>query len=212
MKREILADKGVWTGKKRYFLNVWDKEGVRYTEPKIKISGLEAIRSDTPAHCRQKIKDTISIIINQDEQAVWKFIADYREEFPTLPIESIASPSTINGMAKYKDREQIYTKGCPMHVRAGLVYNDVLRKHNLEKKYEPIKEGTKIKYLQLKEPNPFQSNVIGFENDIPKELNIEKYIDFEAQFSKSYLNPITAILIKIGWTPKRVNTLESYFA
>jgi hypothetical protein len=103
MGREAIADKGVWTAKKRYILNLYDMEGVRFKEPKLKIMGLESVKSSTPAPCREKLKEAIKIIMDGDEEMLNTFIQDFREEFMTLPPEDIAYPRSVNGIEKFSD-------------------------------------------------------------------------------------------------------------
>ena len=87
MAREVIADKGIWTAKKRYILNVHDSEGVRYKEPKLKMMGIEAVKSSTPAPCREKIKGAMNIIMGGTEKELNTFIQDFRDEFMSLPPE-----------------------------------------------------------------------------------------------------------------------------
>jgi DNA polymerase elongation subunit (family B) len=212
MKRESLVDKAIWTAKKRYILNVHDSEGVRYTKPKMKIQGLEAIKSSTPSACRSKIKEALSIILSGKESELHQFIANFKEEFKTLPTEDISFPRTVNGVEQYFDKKEIYKKGTPIHVRGTLIYNHMLKERNLLKKYEKIKEGEKIKFIYLREPNPLHSDVISFLNRVPKEFQLEKYVDYELQFNKSFVDPLKIILECIGWKTEKQNTLEAFFS
>jgi DNA polymerase elongation subunit (family B) len=212
MKRENIADRGIWTAKKRYILNVWDSEGVRYTEPKLKIMGIEAIKSSTPAPCRQMIKDTLKIIMTKTEDDVIDFIGKCRKEFNSLPPEEISFPRTANNINKYKSAGTIYSKGTPIHIRGSLLYNYYVRKNQLDNKYPIINNGEKIKFCYLKKANPIHENVISFIQQFPKELNLTKYIDYEVQFEISFLKPLSTILNSIGWRLEKVNTLESLFS
>jgi DNA polymerase elongation subunit (family B) len=212
MKREALADKGIWTAKKRYILRIHNNEGVQYAKPKLKVMGLEMIKSSTPAACKVKLWDAIEIIFNKEENDVIDFIDKFREEFRTLEPVSISFPRGVNGLQKFADAKMIYGKGCPIHVRGSLIYNHLIRKHKLEKKYEFIKEGEKIKFIYLKEPNLIQSNIISFSNSIPKELDIIKYIDYDMQYEKSFVEPLKIILDSIGWKTEHISSLESFFS
>jgi DNA polymerase elongation subunit (family B) len=211
MGREVIADKGIWTAKKRYILNVYDSEGVKYKEPKLKIMGIESVRSSTPEWCRNKIQALIKTIINTDEETVMKCILDYREEFNNLSFDKIAFPRSVNGIAKYTSTKSIYNKGTPIHVRGVLLYNHMLRKHKLTKKYQYIREGEKVKFAYLKEPNPLHENVISVATHLPKDFELEKYIDYELQFDKAFLQPIKNILNVLGWQTEKRGSLESFF-
>jgi DNA polymerase elongation subunit (family B) len=216
MGREVIADKGIWTAKKRYMLNVWDSEGVRYTEPKLKIKGIETTRSSTPEFVRKHLKTAINITLNGTEQEMVDFIEKCRDEFYSLPPEQMAFPRSVNGMTKYADKDTIYRKSTPIAVKGALIYNYHLKQMKLEKKYKKIIEGDKIKYLHLKKPNPFggmkgEDQVVSFPNILPKEFELEKYIDSKMQFEKSFIDPLTAILDTIGWSTEKKNTLENLF-
>lgn len=211
MKREVIADKGIWTAKKRYILNVHNSEGVQYAEPKLKIMGLEVVKSSTPAPVRVKLKESISIIMNQDNDALIEFIDKWREEFKSLPPEEVAFPRSVNNLDKYTSSISVYTKGTPIHVRGSLMYNKLLKDKDLDGKYQLIREGEKIKFIFLKKPNPIGENVLSFLNTFPKELDLNKYIDYDTQFEKAYLEPLRFILESIGWQSEKVATLEDFF-
>lgn len=212
MKREALADKAIWTAKKRYIMNVHNNEGVQYAKPKLKVMGLEMIKSSTPSACRSKLWKALDIIFNKDEAAVIQFINDFREEFKRLEPVEIAFPRGVNGLDKFSDKNAIFGKGCPIHVRGSLLYNNLLKTKKLTKKYQEIKEGEKIKFIYLKEPNTIQSNVISFPNSIPKEFELEQYIDHNTQFDKSFVEPLKIILDSIGWKTEQISSLEDFFA
>ena len=207
MKRELLADRGIWTAKKHYILNVYDEEGVRKQEPKLKIMGIEAIRSSTPKVCREKIKSCLKLIMMTDEQTVINFIAEFKKEFKGLTVEEVAFPRSLNGLSKYNDNKQIYIKGTPIQVKAALLYNHNLKKKKLTKKYELLKEGEKIKFVYLRQPNLIGDGVIGFVNALPKEFDIEKNVDYDLQFEKTFVDPIKSVLDIIGWKIERQRTL-----
>ena len=210
MKREVIANKGIWTAKKRYILNVYNEEGVELKEPKLKIMGIEAVKSSTPAPCRAKIKEALKVIMTKDESALIQFIDDFRKQFKKLRPEDIAYPRSCNNLKKYSSRTTIYKKSCPIHVRGSLLYNNLLKKNKL-KKYEQVQEGDKIKFVQLKEPNPLRENVISFIGVLPKEFDLHKYIDYDNQFDKSFLEPLRFIVKAIDWSFERQSTLDDCF-
>ena len=211
MKRENIADRGIWTAKKRYILNVWNSEGVQYHEPKLKMMGIEAVKSSTPAPCREMIKDALKLMMNGTEDDVIQFIESSRKEFRRLPPEEIAFPRSVSDVNKYKSSNMIYIKGTPIHVRGALLFNYYIKKHNLTNKYSLIGNGEKIKFCYLKKPNKLHENVISFIQDFPKELGIDKYVDHDLQFDKSFLEPLRIILDSIGWKVERTANLESFF-
>jgi DNA polymerase elongation subunit (family B) len=211
MKRESIADKGIWTAKKRYILNVYDSEGVRYKEPKLKVMGIESVRSSTPKWCRENIQSLIKTIINTDEQTVIKAIEDFRAVFKTLTFKEIAFPRGVKGLSKYKSSKDIYIKATPIHVRGTLLFNHQLRERNLTKKYQLIRDGEKIKFAYLKEPNILGENVIAIATVLPKEFDLERFIDYDLQFDKSFLQPCKNILDAIGWKSENISSLESFF-
>lgn len=218
MKREAISDKGVWTAKKRYALNVYDSEGVRYSEPKIKIKGLEAIKSSTPEVCRNSIKNAISIIMNKDEASFQEYISEFKENFKNFPVENVAWPRGCNNIKKYTEENinsssssDYYKSGTPIQVRGAILYNQLLKQKKLTKKYEEIKEGSKVKYVYLKTPNPVGSNVISFIDEIPEEFNLSNYIDYTLQFEKAFLAPLKTVSDAIGWKTEYDNDLSFLF-
>jgi hypothetical protein len=211
MKREGLSDKGIWTAKKRYILNVYNNEGVQYAEPKIKVMGLEMVKSSTPTAVRAKMYELVNLMVNTDEETVQQFIANFREEFKKLPVEDISFPRGCNGLKEYADSATIYKKGTPIHVKGAILYNHYLKQHNLTNKYPLIQEGEKLKFTYLKTPNPFKDMVVSFPMRLPKEFDLQPFIDYETQFEKTFIEPIKLILDCIGWQTEKQYTLESFF-
>jgi len=207
MKREVIASKVIFTGKKRYIANVLNNEGVQYAKPKIKITGIESVRSSTPQVCRKLIEKTLSLIMNEDEFAVQKFIETARGEFQKLNPEDVAFPRGVSNLWK-KQKEGV---GVPIHVRASRRYNQLIKELNINNKYEEIKNGDKVKFAYLKMPNPAKQNVIAFPIILPPEFDLKRFIDYDTQFDKSYVDPIRHILDAIGWSVEKTNTLEDFF-
>ena len=211
MKRENIANKGIWTAKKRYILNVWNSEGVQYSEPKLKMMGIEAVKSSTPAACRTAIKDALKVIMNGTESDVQEFVGNFRKKFETMPPEDIAFPRGCNGVGKFSNPATIYSKGTPIHVRGALLYNFHAKKNKVTHKYPLIQEGEKVKFLYLRRPNKINENVISFFQTLPKEFGLDKYIDFDLQFQKSFLDPLQVIMDTINWKAEKIATLEDLF-
>lgn len=210
-KREVIADRAIWVAKKRYALNVYDSEGVRYQEPKLKVQGLEIVRSSTPGSVRQYLRDAVKMALTGTQTELQDFIADLEQKFHQMSPEEIAFPRSANNLTKYHSGSAIYIKATPLHVRGALLYNHHIKAKKLSKKYELIKEGDKIKYLYLKEPNPIKENSIAFTGNLPKELDLHQYVDYHTMFNKSFLYPMRTILDCLGWSTSKVATLDDLF-
>jgi DNA polymerase elongation subunit (family B) len=212
MKREKITDKSIFIAKKRYIMNTLNSEGVHYDKPKVSVTGLESVRSSTPEVCRDKLKASFEVIMNGNEESVQEFIENFRQEFYNLPPEDIGRNSGTQEIDKYMDAVSLYRKGCPMHVRGCILYNNEIKKRGLGKTYEPIAGGDKIKFVYLKTPNPIRENIISFPGQrLPPEFELGRYIDYEKQFEKVFLSPIEAILEAVGWSAVKINTIDSFF-
>ena len=211
MGREVIADRGIWTAKKRYILNVHNNEGVQYAEPKLKIMGIEAIKSSTPEVVRDKFKEVFKIILSGSESETQKYIADFKEQFKNLPPEQVSFPRSVSNVTDWMERGS-YKKGTPIHVRGSILYNKYLKQHKLNKKYEPVVNGDRIKFTYLRMPNPIHENVIAYPDVLPEEFKLTNYVDYDLQFEKTFIEPLNFILNAVGWTAEEVATLEEFFA
>ena len=211
MKREGLSNKGIWTAKKRYILNVYNNEGVQYKEPQMKVMGLEMVKSSTPSAIREKMRLSIKLMINGTEDDIHTFIDEFRKAFKAMPPEEVSFPRGMNGLKEYSDAATLYKKGTPIHVKGAILYNAKLKALKLDKKYPLIQEGEKIKFSYLKQPNPMKDMVISYPNRLPPEFGLQEYIDYDLQFEKAFLEPIKVILDQIGWSTEKRNSLESFF-
>lgn len=210
MKRESIADKGFWRKKKHYVLNIWDKEGVRYPEPEVEVKGITAVRSSTPSAVREKLRDVFKVIMNKTETELNQMVEEFREKYWTIPLEEIARNSSVSDVDAYRDRAMIYRKGAPQHVKAALIHNRYVEELGL--KHVPlIYNGDKIKFVMLKQPNPVREVVIAFVDMLPAEFKLEEYVDREAMFDKTFLEPLQKILDGVHWNAVKVNTLDDCF-
>jgi DNA polymerase elongation subunit (family B) len=212
MAREVIADRGIWTAKKRYILNVHNSEGVQYEEPKLKIMGIEAIKSSTPEVCRDKFRDVFKVIISGSEDDTQKFIKDFKAEFKSLPPEKVAFPRSVSNITDWHDRQSIYKKGTPIHVRGSLLYNKSIKDNKLNDRYELITNGTRIFFTYMRKPNPIHENVLAFPDVMPKEFKLHHYVDYDLQFDKTFVEPLKLILDAVGWNAEPVATLDDFFA
>ena len=212
MKRENIADRGIWTAKKRYILNVHNSEGVQYDEPKLKIMGIEAIKSSTPEVVRKKFKEIFKVLITGTERETQDFIQKFKQEFYSLPAEQVAFPRSVSNITDWHDRKTIYSKGSPIHVRGSLLYNKYLKELKLNKKYELIENGTRIKFSYLKMPNKIKENVVAFPDKLPEEFGLNSYIDYDLQFQKTFIDPLSYILEAIGWSHEEKASLDEFFS
>jgi len=211
MGREVIADKGIWTAKKRYILNVYDNEGVRYEEPKLKMMGIETAKSSTPLWIRKKLEDGLRIVMRGDEQELWEFVETARKDFRNLPVEDISSPRGCNNLQQYADSTMIYSKGTPIHVRGSLLYNNLLKKKNIDKRYEEIKNKDKILFTYLTVQNPINENVISYVGTLPREFDLHRFVDYDMQFDKAFIEPLKTIVNLIDWNVEPVASLDSFF-
>jgi DNA polymerase elongation subunit (family B) len=211
MKRENLVDTMISVSKKRYFMSVHNSEGVQYKEPKLKIMGLQMVKSSTPAVIRDKLRDSLKTILYGSESDVQQYCDKIKTEFHNFNPTEIAFPRSISDVAKYSDETMIFKKSTPIHVRGALLYNDLLKKMKLTAQYPLIREGDKIKFLYLKTPNPIHEDVISFFDVIPPEFQLTEYVDYGKMYEKTFQDAIQNILDSLGWTTTPQATLEDMF-
>ena len=212
-KLEAVADKALFIARKKYAMRVHSSEGVTYAKPKLKTVGLELVRSSTPAYIRGKLKESLNLIFSTDEKTVQQFIQEVKTEFWKLPVDAVAFPRSANNLQEYSDPTTIYTKGCPIQVRGVLLYNHYVKQNKLTAKYPVIKDGARIRFFYLKMPNPFKENVLAIPADgqLPSEFNLDKYVDYDLQFEKSFISAMEIMMKPIGWNVEEVSTLDDFF-
>ena len=210
MKREVLADKAIWTAKKRYVINVHNSEGVQFAQPKIKVMGLEMVKSSTPAVIRDKLRDSLNVILAGDEKDLHKYVTEFRKEFVTMPIADIAFPRGVNGMKQYAG-SPIYSKGTPIHVRGAVLFNHHCKRFGIDNKYQASRDCDNIKFVYVRTPNPLQEDVIAFSQVLPKELGLDTYIDYDKMFEKVFLDALQIVIQPLGWKTEEQSSLEDFF-
>lgn len=211
MKREAIAEHGVWIKKKRYILWVHDNEGVRYDPPQLKMSGIEAVRSSTPKYARDIIKKALIHFVKGEREEFYDLMDVAEHQFMTRPFEDIAMPRGCNGLDKYAMIGDNFAPKTPIQVKGALTYNLHLKRTGLDTKYPAIKEGEKIRFCYLKEPNPLKTTVIAAPNTLPTEWKLDPYLDRYTQFQKTLLDPLEKIVSLANWTIRPVATFDALF-
>jgi DNA polymerase elongation subunit (family B) len=210
-KLEKICSSGVFVAKKRYALNVYSNEGVVYSEPKIKVTGLEIVKSSSPYLVRTSLKHCIKLILDEEKETLIEYVNNFKQQFYKSSIEEIAFPRGVNGLSKYTDSTMLYKKGTPIHVRGSIIFNSILTQKKLDYNYELIKEGDKIKFCYLKLPNPTKENVLSFPEKLPKELDLNKFVDYDLMWEKAFLEPLKSLTEIIGWELEKRNSIEDFF-
>lgn len=211
MKLEKVCSQAFFIRKKKYALYVNYDEGDFFDKPQLKVTGLETVRSSSPKIVRDALKKCFELIFSKDRDSLALFIEEFRKEFRQLPFDKIGKPTGVNNFNEYLISPGIYKKACPIHVRGSYVYNQFLVDNDLTNKYELIVDHDKVKHCYLRMPNPTFSNVISIKGDVPKELDIEKYLDYELQFEKTFLAPIRKVCDAVDWDIRKVYTLNDFF-
>jgi DNA polymerase elongation subunit (family B) len=211
MKREVLADRGLFVRKKGYALSVHNSEGVQYDKPKLKVKGLELVKSSTPAIVRDKLRIVVDKVLHGTEEDIQGFVSEFQKEFMTLPFEDIAFPRGLNGLEDYASSTTIYGSKCPAQVRGALLFNHHLKRLGLQNKYQELVEGEGIKFLYLKMPNPIYENIISFTDKLPVEFKLESFIDYDLMFQKTFLDPVDTIIESLKWQSVKTANLEEFF-
>lgn len=211
MKREAIG-KGVFVAPKNYTMLVYDNEGQRYLEPKMKVTGLEAIRSDTPKVFREVLKKIYKMMYYETNLDVQKVVKEFHDEYMQLKLIDIGEPTGVS-INEYTNSNQlgVFSSGMPYHVKAAFTYNTVIKNMNLMSDNQLIREGDKIKLYRLKKENPYKNNRIAIVDSIPPELELEKYVDREAMFEQFFIKACNRVLTVKGWSAYKKVDLSSVF-
>lgn len=238
-KREVIAESGFFLDKKkRYAMLVKDSEGVRFNEPELKVVGLELLRSSTPAAVKPWLEEAILVILDNDRHKLVRWLKDKREAYEKLPIEEISQNSSVSNISKYlspiyDDYNQITgykvikptTRirdvktgeekdrglGIPINSMAAINWNDYIARNKLDKQYQAIREGSKIKLLRLK-PNPYKYEVIGYEGYWNQDFDLTSFIDRDTMFEKTFKQYIRNITNTFAWNLDLEYTVDDIFA
>lgn len=236
-KREVIAETGFFLDKKkRYAMLVKDSEGVRFNEPELKVVGLELLRSSTPAAVKPWLEEAILVILANNRMKLVRWLKDKRAIYETLPVEDISQNSSVSNITKYlvpaydaanrfigyqvkKPKavsigedgfEKEHKLGIPINSMAAINFNDYIKRNGWDKKYEAIREGSKIKLLRLK-PNPYNYEVIGYEGYWNKDFDLTPYIDRDIMFEKTFKQFIRNITNTFGWNLDLEYTVDDLF-
>jgi len=211
MKMEAVGS-GVFIAKKKYIMSIVHMEGVDYAEPEMKMTGVEAVKSSTPAPARKALTDCAQIIVTGSEDELIEYVDKFRKNWTSLPPDEIALPTSVNGIRKYHIEGNQYKLGCPMHIRAAINYNHWIQRKEIDMYYSDIKDGSKAKYIFLIKNNKTKENVIAFPNKLPKELDLHSKIDYNTQLERSFLSPLKIMLEPTKWSYERKANLMDLFS
>ena len=212
MKREAIADRAIWRAKKNYIIQVYDNEGVRYAEPELKMMGVETARSSTPKFVKTALAKCYEILINGTEADLIAEVSAFKKRFMQAPIADIAFPRGVSDMDKWMDRIHDWKTGTPIHVKCAILYNKLLKQHKLDKSMPKIKNGDKIKFIYLKEPNETRNNAIAFFDELPKQFNLDMFVDRKLQYEKTFLGPLESLSILAKMETEKRITFDGFFS
>jgi len=160
--------------------------------PKTKVTGVEINKSDLCTYSRKKIKELADLMFEGDQPDKLKMLTFIRKcynEFKKQPIEDISTPKGVSNYDKYEIpliQPMTFITKTPMANRSSIIYNFIIESKKLP--YVKISNGTKIKYIYVKDRNVYSTQVIGFVGNYPKEFRDMFQIDYETQFQKQFLN------------------------
>ena len=203
-KREAICDVGMFLQKKRYVLHVLDEEGIPTN--KFKYTGVEIARTTMPAPIKPLAKKVVeTMLLTQDLQKTNEVLAETYDTFKELSVKEISFVTGLKGYEKYSSRCDGFktVKSMPLHVKAAYMHNILLNTFKIDKKYEKIGSGDKIRYFYVKQPNKFGINAIAYKYYYPGEF--EKYFepDHEMMFDKTMYSAIERFYESVGWTPQK---------
>ena len=216
IKQETIAKGGFWVSKKRYAQWIINDNTVDCD--KLDVKGLDVKRSSFPTYFKEVMSTVLmDILKDENKDKIDEYILRKKDEMKTTNFIDIAKNSAVKHMSKYTFKNQAlgeFMKGTPAHVKAALTYNQLLKYFKAAYKYEPMKDGDKIKWVYLK-PNPLGLESVGLTgyND-PKEILdlVEQHIDYELIWTKELENKLDDFYIAMKWEKPNPNlALASQF-
>lgn len=213
MDREVIGSDAFWRAKKNYAIRILDDEGKRLEEPKYKIMGLEPAKSTYREDDRKKMEEAIHIILDRARGAtnddLLKLIDDYRDEYMDKPLHEVGKAIRVSKIDKWIDGEGVKS-GTPGHTKAAINYNNQIRKHGLTNRFPLIQEADNIFQIELKKPNPTPYETIAHLGVLPKELGLEKYVDYATMFNKYFFAAVESYADAVGWKAEDFADLTAF--
>ena len=193
-KQEIIAKTALFVKKKKYAYWLLNDEGVPTN--KIKVTGLEIVRSESAEAIRPRLTHIMEMIMKQeDDEKIARQIRAYKKELRELDPEALAANIGINNIKKYLGSGQP-KKGTPWHVKGVHSYRMLLKELGLENKYDDVHEGLKAKVIYAKK-NPYDVKTITF-NEWPIEFNTIIQYDPDTMIDKFFVKKIRLLLQPIS--------------
>jgi DNA polymerase elongation subunit (family B) len=218
IKGESVAHTVVWIAKKRYTMNVvYDLESNVDVENKMKVKGLDSVRSSFPPAFRDFMKKMMKDILSKaTKEQVDTAVLEFYDRLSTMSYLEVARNTSANKLSEFKTGTlNKFEKGTPAHIKAALTYNAMLKHFGLDKRYEGITDSEKIKWIYLKK-NPWNLETIAMKGyGDPKEL-VEiatTYIDYELLFENELQKKIEDFYSALRWgnIPTETNQNASSF-
>jgi len=218
IKQEVIAKSGLFVTKKRYGLKIINDNGKKVN--KLMVKGLDTVRSSFPVAMREMLSKVLEdILMDVPKEKLDEFILNFKNSMKLKEFDKIAIPTSVKGIRKYRSKEgsifKRYKLGTPIHVKSSLSYNDFLKFKKITKRYKPISNGDKIKWVYLKQ-NPLGLSTIAYKgHEDPIEiLNfIREYIDYNKIYKQALHKKIMMLYGALRWDEPTdaSKTIERFF-
>ncbi|NBO99112.1 MAG: hypothetical protein EBU90_03160 [Proteobacteria bacterium] len=199
-KREAICDVGMFLQKKRYVLHVLDEEGI--PTDKFKYTGVEIARTTMPAPLKPLAKKIVqTMLTTRDQQKTSEIVLQTYDLFKTLPVSDISFVTGLKGYEKYAVKCDGFktVKSMPLHVKAAYMHNTLLNLLKIDKKYEKISSGDKIRYFYVKQPNRYGISAIAYKYYYPEEFAQIFEPDHDMMFDKIMFSAIERFYDSVDW-------------